>query len=457
MTRRRSPQPCPLARRAFFALALAALMPAFAGGAAAGVFNPETFTLANGMTVVVVPNHRVPVVTHMVWYKVGSADEGQGESGIAHFLEHLMFKGTRKRAPGEFSKILARNGGRENAFTSTDYTAYHQTIAVDRLEPIMEMEADRMTNLMLDDRAVETEKQVVLEERRSRTDNDPSAVLHEQVNAALYLNYPYRRPVIGWEHEIRALNRDAVLRFYKRWYAPNNAVLVVAGDITAAKLKPLAEKYYGAIPAAPAIARERPSEPPQRAARRVAYTDPRVRQPSWSRYFLAPSLKSGDTRHAYPLEVLSDILGGASGRLYRSLVVDRKIAVSAGSSYGADDLGPSRFAIYASPQPGVAMDKLEASVDAEIAKLLADGVTESEVARAKKRMRAQAVYARDSMRTGARVLGAALASGLTIDDVESWPERIGAVTVEQINAAARAVLQDGRSVTALLLQQQKKE
>jgi len=432
-------------------------MPAFAGGAAAGVFNPETFTLANGMTVVVVPNHRVPVVTHMVWYKVGSADEGQGESGIAHFLEHLMFKGTRKRAPGEFSKILARNGGRENAFTSTDYTAYHQTIAVDRLEPIMEMEADRMTNLMLDDRAVETEKQVVLEERRSRTDNDPSAVLHEQVNAALYLNYPYRRPVIGWEHEIRALNRDAVLRFYKRWYAPNNAVLVVAGDITAAKLKPLAEKYYGAIPAAPAIARERPSEPPQRAARRVAYTDPRVRQPSWSRYFLAPSLKSGDTRHAYPLEVLSDILGGASGRLYRSLVVDRKIAVSAGSSYGADDLGPSRFAIYASPQPGVAMDKLEASVDAEIAKLLADGVTESEVARAKKRMRAQAVYARDSMRTGARVLGAALASGLTIDDVESWPERIGAVTVEQINAAARAVLQDGRSVTALLLQQQKKE
>ncbi len=457
MTQRRSPQPCPLARRAFFVLALAALMPAFAGGAAAGVFNPETFTLANGMTVVVVPNHRVPVVTHMVWYKVGSADEGQGESGIAHFLEHLMFKGTRKRAPGEFSKILARNGGRENAFTSTDYTAYHQTIAVDRLEPIMEMEADRMTNLMLDDRAVETEKQVVLEERRSRTDNNPSAVLHEQVNAALYLNYPYRRPVIGWEHEIRALNREAVLRFYKRWYAPNNAVLVVAGDITAAKLKPMAEKYYGAIPAAPAIARERPSEPPQRAARRVAYTDARVRQPSWSRYFLAPSLKSGDTRHAYPLEVLSDILGGASGRLYRSLVVDRKIAVSAGSSYGADDLGPSRFAIYASPQPDVTMDKLEASVDAEIAKLLADGVTESEVARAKKRMRAQAVYARDSMRTGARVLGAALASGLTIDDVESWPERIGAVTVEQINAAARAVLQDGLSVTALLLQQKKKE
>ena len=438
-------------------LALVALLPVFAGRVGAGVFNPETFALANGMMVVVVPNHRVPVVTHMVWYKVGSADEGQGESGIAHFLEHLMFKGTHKRAPGEFSKILARNGGRENAFTSTDYTAYHQTIAVDRLEMIMEMEADRMTNLVLDDRVVETEKQVVLEERRSRTDNNPGAVLQEQVNAALYLNYPYRRPVIGWEHEIRALNREAVLRFYKRWYAPNNAVLVVAGDITAAKLKPLAEKYYGAIPAAPAIARERPSEPPQRAARRVTYRDARVRQPSWSRHFLAPSLKVGDIRHAYPLEVLSDILGGASGRLYRSLVVDRKIAVSAGSSYAADDLGPSRFVLYASPQPGVGMDKLEESMETEIAKLFADGVTESEVARAKKRMRAQAVYARDSMRTGARVLGAALASGLTIDDVEKWPERIGAVTVEQINAAARVVLQDSRAVTALLLQQPKKE
>lgn len=403
------------------------------------------------MKVVVVSNHRVPVVTHMVWYKVGSADEGEGESGIAHFLEHLMFKGTKKRAPGEFSKILARNGGRENAFTSTDYTAYFQTVAVDRLELVMEMEADRMTNLVLTDAAVETEKQVVLEERRSRTDNNPGAVLQEQVDAALFLNYPYRRPVIGWEHEIRALNREAVLDFYRRWYAPNNAILMVAGDITAAELKPLAQKYYGVIPRGPDIMRARPSEPPQRAARRVTYRDARVRQPAWSRYYLAPSLKAGLTEHAYPLEVLADILDGATGRLYRSLVVDSKIAVSAGSQYGADDLGPGRFVIYASPQPGVGMDKLEQSVDAEIAKLLAGGVTESEVARAKKRMQAQAVYARDSMRAGARVLGAALASGLTIDDVEKWPERIGAVTVEQINAAARAILQADRSVTALLM------
>ncbi len=442
---------CPFARRAFFVSLLALLTASIPGDGTAGVFNPETFTLANGMKVVVVPNHRVPVVTHMVWYKVGSADEREGESGIAHFLEHLMFKGTKKRAPGEFSKILARNGGRENAFTSTDYTAYHQTVAVDRLELVMEMEADRMTNLVLNAQAVETEKQVVLEERRQRTDNNPGAVLQEQVDAALFLNYPYRRPVIGWEHEIRALNREAVLDFYKRWYAPNNAILVVSGDITAAQLKPLAQKYYGVIPRGPDIARVRPTEPPQRAARRITYRDARVRQPGWSRYYLAPSLKAGQTQHAYPLEVLSDILGGPTGRLYRALVVDSKIAVSAGSSYGADDLGPGRFVIYASPQPGVSMEKLEESVDAQLAKLFADGVTESEASRAKKRMQAQAVYARDSMRTGARVLGAALASGLTIDDVENWPESIGAVTVEQINLAARTVLQLDRSVTALLM------
>ncbi|OHC79188.1 MAG: zinc protease, partial [Rhodospirillales bacterium RIFCSPLOWO2_01_FULL_65_14] len=330
---------------AFFAAACGLASLAWAPTASAGVFNPEIFTLKNGMQVVVIENHRAPVVTQMVWYKVGSADEGPGDSGIAHFLEHLMFKGTKKRTPGEYSRILARNGGRENAFTSTDYTAYHQTVAVDRLEMIMEMEADRMTNLVLDEDAVTTERLVVLEERRMRTDNNPSARLQEQVNAALFLNYPYRRPVIGWEHEIKALDRKRVIDFYKRWYAPNNAILVVTGDITADALKPLAEKYYGVIPAGPKIERNRPTEPPQSAARRVALEDPRVRQPSWSRYYLAPSLKVGETKYAYPLEVLSDILGGgATSRLYRTLVVDSKIAVSAGSAYGADDLGPGRLA-----------------------------------------------------------------------------------------------------------------
>ena len=443
-----------MTKGAFLALALLALclVPGLNTDARAGVFNPETFTLSNGMRVVVVGNHRVPVVTHMVWYGVGSADEGPGESGIAHFLEHLMFKGTKKREPGEFSKILARNGGRENAFTSTDYTAYFQTVAVDRLEMVMEMEADRMTNLRLTEQGVATEKAVVLEERRSRTDNNPGSILREQVNAAMFLNYPYRRPVIGWAHEIEALSLKSVMAFYKKWYAPGNAILVVAGDITAAKLKPLAEKYYGRIPAPPPMARVRPAEPPQSASRRLTLKDARVRQPAWSRTYLAPSYLTGETGHAYALEVLADIFGaGATSRLYRSLVVENKIAVSAGSHYDPDARGPGRFSLYAAPKPGVSMEALEKAMEAELTKILTEGVSASEVARAKKRLRAQAVYARDSLQGGARTLGAALAIGMTVEDVEAWPDRIGAVTAHQVNAAAKAVLKEGRSVTALLL------
>ena len=439
----------PLFRTVATAVLLLALS---APPAPAAVFNPETFTLENGMQVVVVPNHRVPVVTHMVWYKLGSADDPAGKSGVAHFLEHLMFKGTKTLEPGEFSRTVARNGGRENAFTSTDYTAYFQTVAVDRLELVMRMEADRMTNLVLTESAVEPERRVILEERRQRTDNNPSAILREEANATLFLNHPYGKPVIGWEHEIRALGLDDILAFYRQRYAPNNAILVVAGDITAAELRPLAEKHYGPIPPAPVPPRVRPQEPPHNAARRVELRDARVRDPSWSRTFLAPSYSVGATEHAYALQVLSEILGGgATSRFYRSLVVEGKLANSAGTYYGADALGPSRFGFYASPRPGVSMETLEEAVEGVLAGLLDKGVTDEEVARAKGRMRARAIYARDSLRTGARVLGAALAGGRTVEDVESWPDRIGAVTRADVDAAARAVIVTGRSVTSLLL------
>jgi zinc protease len=348
-----------LPRSAVLALAFLLLAALFSGQASARVFNPETFTLANGMQVVVVPNHRVPVVTHMVWYKVGAADEPAGRSGIAHFLEHLMFKGTKTLGPGEYSRILARNGGRENAFTSADYTAYFQTVALDRLELVMKMEADRMTNLVLTEKEVEPERLVILEERRQRIDNNPSSRLREIVDATLFLNHPYRIPVIGWEHEIRGLKLDDILSFYRHNYAPNNAILVVAGDITAAKLRPLAEKYYGVIPAVPRGPRVRTGEPPNHASRQVVLRDARVRQPAWSRSFLAPGYLVGATEHAYALEVLSEILsGGATSRLYRALVVEGKLAVSAGAMYDPDGLGPSRFVFYASPRPGVTMETL---------------------------------------------------------------------------------------------------
>lgn len=440
-------------RRAAVFLAICALTFATAGpGLQAQVFEPKTFTLDNGMQVALIENHRAPVVTHMVWYKVGSADEGPGESGIAHLLEHLMFKGTKNHEPGEFSRMIARNGGRENAFTSYDYTAYYQTIASDRLEMVMRMEADRMTNLIVTPDSVAPERQVVLEERRSRIENNPAAVLSEQVNAALYLNYPYRRPVIGWEHEIEALDAETIRAFYEKWYAPNNAVLVVEGDVTLERLKPLAEKYYGAIPATPGIARKRTEEPPQRAARTIAMEDARVTQPRWSRTWLAPSQGWENPELTHALEVLSEILGGGStSRLYRALVIEEQLAISAGSYYGGGDIGPGTFGVYVTPRPGVDMQNAADRTVAEVRRLLRDGIDAQELAEAKKRMRYQAIYARDDFGTGARVIGKALATGQTIEDVESWPDDIGDVTVEQVMQAAETVFQGPEPVTSRLL------
>lgn len=436
---------------AVFAL-VAVVAVAWSERAAAKIFDPETFMLDNGMQVVVISNARAPVVRHMVWYKVGAADEAPGETGIAHLLEHLMFKGTTNYGPGVFSGQVARNGGQENAFTSYDYTAYHQTIAKDRLEMMMKLEADRMTNLVISEAQVAPERDVVLEERRSRVDNSPSAQLREQVNAALYLNYPYRRPIIGWEHEIRALDVDRILAFYKRYYAPNNAVLIVEGDVTAEELKPLAEKYYGVIPRGPEIERVRTTEPPARADKRVVLEHERVTQPAWSRRFIAPSYRYGETEHAYALQVLAEIVGGGpSSRLHKRLVLDDGIALSAGSYYGADDLGPATFVFYASPKPGVGMDRIEAVITDEIAKLLADGITPAELEGAIERMRNNAVFARDDFGTAARVFGSTLTTGGTVDEVENWLDRIGEVSVESVAAAAKHVLDGKHHVTAELL------
>lgn len=419
--------------------------------AGAAVFSPQTMTLDNGMQVVLVENHRAPVVTHMVWYKVGSADETEGVSGIAHFLEHLMFKGTKDIAPGDFSKIVARNGGNDNAFTSWDYTGYFQNIARDRLEMVMKMEADRMQNLQLTDDVVLPERDVIIEERRSRIDNNPGVLLGEQMRAALYMAHPYGRSIIGWLNEMETLGTDDALAFYHKWYAPNNAILVVAGDITMDQLKPLAEKYYGAIPAGDVATRHRVKEPTQHAPRKVTLTDPRVGQASMSRYYLAPSYNSENADQAAPLEVLSEILGsGTTSRFFRSLVVDQSIATSAGTFYDPVAVDLASFGLYAVPRDGVELADLEKAVDAEIAKVVENGVTEEELARAKQKLLDSAVFARDSLSAAARTLGEALAVGLTVDQVESWPDRINAVTIEQVNAAAKSVFDDKRSVTGWL-------
>ncbi|HYG87739.1 MAG TPA: pitrilysin family protein [Azospirillum sp.] len=433
------------------ALALMAAAPS-AWAVEKGVFFPETFTLANGMQVVVVTNRRVPVVTHMVWYKVGGADEERGHSGLAHFLEHLMFKGTDELPPGDFSRIVAKNGGRDNAFTSWDYTAYYQNVARDRLELVMRMEADRMANLKLTDEVVYPERSVIIEERRQRVENEPADRIGEQINATLYVHHPYGTPIIGWPQEIAQMTREEAVAFYKRWYAPNNAILIVSGDVSAEELKPLAEKYYGPVPSKPVPERKRVTEPPISAERRVILRDAEVRQPMIRRLWHAPSYRTDEDGQAYALQVLAEIMsGGATGRLYRSLVVDQKIATSAWLSYGPSSWDETMLGMGGTPAPGVEVERLETALEAEVSKLLKAGVTAEEVATAKKRMLTEAAYARDSLTGPANALGSALATGQSIDDVESWPVRIDAVTPEQVNAAARAVLGKTNHVTGLLL------
>ncbi len=445
----------PLCTRAsVFSTAAAALigLQTLASPAHSGVFEPEMFELDNGMQVVVVTNRSAPVVTHMVWYRVGAADETPGVSGIAHFLEHLMFRGTDSLDDGEFSRIVGRNGGQDNAFTSWDMTAYFQNVAVDRLPLVMEMEADRMVNLALDADIVDTERSVIIEERRERIDDNPSSRLSEQMLAALYQNHPYGRPIIGWEHEMAELSLEDAAEFYETWYAPNNAILIVSGDIDAAELRPLAERIYGPIPSRPVPERARPQEPEVAIARRIVLTDPNVQQPSWRRFYLAPSYARGATEHAYALQVLNEIFGaGTTSRLYEALVLDQGIAVGAGSAYSPVYFDETEIGIFVAPNGDVDPEVIEAAVDAEIALLLSEGVEEWEVESAKERLVLAAIYARDSLGGPARTLGRALTAGVGIDVVEEWPERIGAVTADDIMAAAHAVLRPGRSVTGLLL------
>ena len=435
-----------------FLLITVSLLPIFMKTAVGEVFSPESFHLKNGLKVVVVEDYRAPVVTHMVWYKVGSADEPMGQSGIAHFLEHLMFKGTKRFKPGEASKIIAKNGGNENAFTSFDYTAFYQTVAPDKLGLVMDIESDRMQNLRLRDKDVIAERDVVLEERRTRTDNSDTALFREQIAASMFLNYPYRIPIIGWADEIRALTKEMALAFYDRWYAPDNAILVVAGAVDPEEVKRLANQYYGAIPAKNLTSRNRVKEPPQIAARRLKMESGQVGQASWSRRYRAPSYQYGKTKHVFALQVLSEIIGGgATSRLYRSLVVEKKLGVAAGSWYRAENIGPSVFGFYASPQDGVSIDVLEDGVDREIYLVLKDGVTQEEIDAAKIRLQRSAIFAKDSVTAPARIVGSALATGRRINDIEDWPNKISNVTRDDVIAAAKWVFNVKRSLTATLL------
>ncbi len=415
-----------------------------------------SFSLDNGLQVVVIEDHRAPVVVQMVWYKVGAADEAPGHSGIAHFLEHLMFQGTDDLAPGEFSKVVEAQGGSDNAFTSWDYTAYFQRVAADRLDLMMTMEADRMRDLALTEADVTTERQVILEERNQRTDSDPSALFAEQTTAAQYLNHPYGIPIIGWRHEMEQLSRQDALEFYRTYYAPNNAVLVVAGDVKPQDVRALAETHYGPLkPTADLPPRLRPQEPPQLAERRLEMADARVSQPYVARTYLAPNRKSGAQQKAAALAVLAELLGGSgtTSVLAKALTFENPKAVYVSADYNGDALDSGTFSLAIVPVPGVSLDDAEAAMDGVVAQFLKDGVDPVALERIKTQVRASQIYGRDNVEGLANQYGEALTTGLTIADVQDWPDVLHAVTAEDVMAAAHEVLDRSRAVTGRLMTQ----
>ena len=421
----------------------------------AALAGPVTqFKLDNGLDVVVIEDHRAPVAVQMMWYRIGAADEPPGHSGIAHFFEHLMFKATDDLKAGEFSDIVEAQGGNDNAFTTSDYTAYFQRIAADRLELVMKMEADRMRNLQLTEDDVTTERQVILEERGQRTDSDPGALFTEQRSAAQYLNHPYGIPVIGWRHEMEKLSRQDALDFYKANYAPNNAILVVAGDVKPNDVLHLAEKTYGPLePSKDIKPRSRPQEPPQLAERRLTMADERVSEPYLVRTYLAPERNAGDQKTAAALTILAELLGGnpTSSVLAKSLQFQQKKVVWSAAFYDGAAVDPTTFGLYLTPVPGVDLADAEKAMDEVLAKFLKDGPDPADFDRIKTQIRAQEIYAKDSAEGQANEYGQALAIGLTVKDVQDWPKILQEVTVDDVMKAARDVLNRDHAVTGWLV------
>lgn len=415
------------------------------------------FMLDNGMQVVVIEDHRAPVVVHMVWYRAGSADEPPGQSGVAHFLEHLLFKGTDTLAPGEFSATVAKNGGTDNAFTSYDYTAYYQRVAADRLPLMMRMEADRMKNLRLSESDIKTERDVILEERNMRVENNPTALFREQKDAVQYLNHRYGVPVIGWKHEMEELSLEDALSYYGTYYSPNNAILIVAGDVQPDQVLELAKQTYGVIPANPDLPAERyrSAEPPQTAERRLTFRDPRVAQPYVSRSYLAPERNAGHQYDAAALTILAEVLGGSTTSiLAEKLQFDTQTAIYTAAFYGGTSLDDTTFDLVVVPAPGVTLQQAEDALDDVLAGIIENGIDADRLERVKRQVRASEIYALDNTEGMANRYGRALTTGLTIRDVQDWPHILQEVTEKDILSAARAVLDRRQSVTGWLQTQE---
>ncbi len=408
--------------------------------ALAKVFNAESFTLENGLEVVVIPKKSAPAITSMVWYKVGAADEPQGLSGMAHYFEHLMFKGTEKLEPGEFSRVVKKLGGNGNAFTGQDYTAYFQSISKEHLPRILEMEADRMVNLIPPVEHFASEKKVVLEERRQRTENDPKGLFFEQMRSALFINHPYGTPVIGWMDEIKGYEWEDVKTFYDTYYAPNNAILIISGNVTAKEVKPIVQKAFGDLKPKEIPSRRRTSVPPAIGETTMVLKHKTINQPSFVNMRLAPS-SSQNKPDSLALQVLQEVMsGGATTRLYKNLVVDQKKAISASLSYSSSALNESTLWLSATPADGVSLDEIESLIEREINDVIQNSVSDVEVREAIQRLQDAAIFARDSVSGPAMIMGQELTTGSSIDDVEFWPENIAKVTPTDVQRVAKKYL-----------------
>ena len=409
-----------------------------------------TFRLDNGLQVVVIEDHRAPVVVNMIWYKVGAADEKTGKSGVAHFLEHLLFKATTKLKSGEFSKIVEKLGGSDNAFTSWDYTAYYQRVSRDHLGLMMELEADRMKNIKLTKLDIETERKVVLEERAQRTDSNPGSLFAEQRRAAIYLNHPYGIPIIGWRHEIEQLNLEDTLAFYSEYYSPSSAIVIVAGDVTPTEVKELAIKHYGALkPNVDFKERRRNIEPPHLAERRIVFEDKRVSQPYVIRTYLAEERNPGDQKKAAIYTVLAELLGGneTTSVLGKALQIDTKKALYTSAFYTGLSHDISNFGLVIVPTEGTTLEQAEVDLDTVIRNFINDGVDEKQLQRIKAQIRASEIYAMDDVFGRARSYGVALTSQLSIEDVKEWPKLLSEVSSEQVLEIARTLEHKKNAVT----------
>jgi zinc protease len=410
------------------------------------------FVLQNGLQVVVVPDRRAPVVTQMVVYKVGAVDDPPGISGLAHFFEHMMFRGTRAVSGGGYSQAIARNGGDDNAFTTHDYTVFHDQISRDKLKLIAHLEADRMVNLDLSESAVMAERDVVGEERRMRVDNDPQALVLEQAQAALYLSHPYGRPVIGWPDEIRRIGRAEAENFYRRHYAPNNAILIVAGDVTAEEVRQVAESEFGPLPARELGPRVDYAQPRRMGENRIVVNRKDAKVPLFLRLYRVESYAEGAPGEAETLEVLARLLGGdATSALYHRLVVERRIATDVSASYDGYARDSGQFSITATPRPGVSLETIERAIDEVIGYYAHHQSSKAELQRAKAQLVAGAAFTRDSQFELATAYARALAVGLTAFDVQQWPARINAVKPKTLQDAAATGLNRNEAVTAYLL------